>query len=295
MSKRAIKLLSPLSYRGLLSARSDARVIPIDGSWYMPNNPKDAVRDFKTERLPNSKYFNLDAVKDNKSSYPHMLPSLKQFNEAASVLGLRKDDKLIIYDRVGNFSAPRVAWTFQTFGHDNVYLLNNYPLYQTYSYPTETRPLENISPTTYESEEFDSNAVLSFEEIIQIVSNPDTRSNYNILDARSYDRFTGESPEPRPGLPSGHALGAKSLPFSKVLDSNNVFLPPQQIKEIVKSLELDIEKPTIVMCGTGVTACILKTALDSIDFNKKGIQVYDGSWTEYSQRADPELIVKGTA
>ncbi|KAH3680622.1 hypothetical protein WICPIJ_008193 [Wickerhamomyces pijperi] len=294
MSKRSIQLLSPLSYRGLLSARSTSRVIPIDGSWYMPNNPRNPKLEFQTERLPNSKFFDLDGVKDDQSSYPHMLPSLEQFNTAMSQLGLRKDDKLIIYDRVGNFSAPRVAWTFQTFGHDNVYLLNNFPSYQTFAYPMETKEYQHPEPTEYKSTEFDSDAVLSFEQFIDIVSDSAKRQEYNILDARSYGRFTGEDPEPRAGLSSGHAPGAKSLPFSKVLGLNNLFLDKPSLQTLIHDqLKLDQDKRTIVMCGTGVTACILKTALDSVGFNKAGIQVYDGSWTEYAQRAGEDLIVKG--
>lgn len=297
MSKRAIQFLSPLSYRGLLSARSNTRVVPVDGSWYMPNNPRDPLNDFQKDRLPQSKLFDLDSVKDDESPYPHMLPSLEKFNKAVSELGISKDDKLIIYDRVGNFSAPRVAWTFQTFGHENVYLLENFPLYQSYSYPMEYKELPLSEPASvYQSTEFDSNAVISFEQFVDIVSNKEKRQDYNILDARSYGRFTGEDPEPRAGLSSGHAPGAKNLPFSRLIDStkNNLFLGKDQINSIIRDeLQLDEDKPTIVMCGTGVTACILKAALDSVGFNKAGIRVYDGSWTEYSQRAGEDLIVKG--
>lgn len=294
MSKRAIQLLSPVSYRCLLTTQqSSKRVIAIDGSWYMPNSDRNALAEFEQERLPNSRFFDVDGIKDSNSPYPHMLPTLADFNKAIKSLGIQKDDKLVIYDRVGNFSAPRVAWTFQVFGHDDVQLLNNYPSYLQYSYPLERSNVE-ITPSNYESTEFDSNGVLSFDQFVEIVSDGSKRNQYNILDARSYERFTGEAPEPRPGLPSGHAPGAKSLPFTKVLDENNLFLKEPQLIEVLQSIKFEPEKPTIVMCGTGVTACILKTALDSIGYNKKGIQVYDGSWTEYAQRAGPDLIVKGT-
>jgi thiosulfate/3-mercaptopyruvate sulfurtransferase len=261
----------------------------------MPNNPRDPLKEFKQERLHNARFFDVDGIKDNKSSYPHMLPSLEEFNEAMSQLGIEKDDRLVVYDKVGNFSAPRVAWTLQTFGHDNVFLLDNYPLYQKYSYPLDrsSEGALNYEATQYKSSEFDANGVLSFEQVVSIVSKKAIREGYNILDARSYGRFTGEDPEPRPGLPSGHAPGSKSLPFTKVLGENNIFLPKEQLISIFQDLKVDIDKPTIVMCGTGVTACILKTALDSAGFNKAGIQVYDGSWTEYAQRAGPELIIKG--
>jgi thiosulfate/3-mercaptopyruvate sulfurtransferase len=293
MSKRSIQLLSPVSYRCLLTTKDAAqRVLAIDGSWYMPNSDRNALGEYKESRLPSSRFFDLDGIKDDESAYPHMLPKISAFNEAISKLGIQKTDKLIIYDRVGNFSAPRVAWTFQQFGHEDVQLLNNFPSYLKYSYPLE-RSQEDVEPSNYKSTEFDSNGVLSFEQFVDIVSHESKRADYNILDARSLDRFTGDAPEPRPGLPSGHAPGAKSLPFTKVLNEDNLFLKEPQLSEVFQSIGFDAEKPTIVMCGTGVTACILKAALDSIKLNKAGIQVYDGSWTEYAQRAGPELIVKG--
>lgn len=281
MSRKPFQLLSPIAFRGLLSsARPDARVIPIDGSWYMPNNPRDAKADFTKERLEHAKFFDLDAVIDKSSPYPHMLPTVEEFNSGVSKLGLQKTDRLIVCDRAGNFSAPRVAWTFQVFGHEHVYLLNNFPEYEKYKYPIEKFQSSSSSGASeYRSQGIDREAFLTFEQFIEIVSSKELREKYNILDARSYERFTGDAPEPRPGLPSGHAPGAKSLPFNKVLGENNLFLDQAKLKKVVESAEVDPEKPTIVMCGTGVTACILKAALDSIGFNKKGIQVYDGSWT----------------
>lgn len=295
MSTKPVQLLSPVAFRALLgTARSDARVIPIDGSWYMPNNPRDPKADFIKERLENAKFFDLDAVIDKTSPYPHMLPTVEEFNSGVSRIGLKKTDKLIVYDKAGNFSAPRVAWTFQVFGHKHVYLLNNYLEYEKFKYPIEHFESTNPSDTSeYKSSGIDREAFVTFEQFYDIVSNEDQREKYNILDARSHDRFTGEAPEPRPGLPSGHAPGAKSLPFSKVLGVSNLFLEPSVLKEVVKSTGFDPEKPTIVMCGTGVTACILKAALDSAGLSKSGIQVYDGSWTEYAQRAGPEMIIKG--
>ncbi|CCH40487.1 3-mercaptopyruvate sulfurtransferase [Wickerhamomyces ciferrii] len=281
MSKKAIQLLSPYSFRGLLSsARQDARVIAVDGSWYMPNNPRNAKEEFDNLRLENSRFFDLDAVKDNSSPYPHMLPSIEEFNQSVRKLGIKNSDKVIVYDKTGNFSAPRVVWTFSVFGHENVYLLNNFPEYERYKYPVlKDNDHTTPEPSDFEAKNFDKDAVISFEQFVEIVSNENLRTKYNILDARSHDRFTGEAPEPRPGLPSGHAPGAKSLPFGKVLGENNLFLDSSTLTKIVDSIGVDPEKPTIVMCGTGVTACILKTALDKIGYNKKGIQVYDGSWT----------------
>lgn len=277
----------------LSAARSGPRIIPIDGSWYMPNSPRNPLAEFEKLRLQDARLFDLDSVKDPASPYPHMLPSLGDFNKAMGKLGIEKDDRLLVYDRVGNFSAPRVAWTLQTFGHDNVYLLDNFPRYQACAYPLERFNQTSAPETQYESSDFDSNAVLSFDQFVDIVSQRSRGQGYTVLDARSSGRFSGQEPEPRVGLSSGHAPGALNLPFSQVLTQENTFLRKDELVKIFEGLGLDAEKPTVVMCGTGVTACILKAALDKAGFNKGGVQVYDGSWTEYAQRAGPELIVKG--
>lgn len=299
MSKKVIQLLSPAGFKSIVTASQQraTRVVPVDGSWYMPNSPRDPAKEFEKLRLPGAKFFDIDATSNTSSPYPHMLPSVDQWNSAIQNMGITQDDIIVVYDTTGTFSAPRVAWTFQIFGHDNVYVLDHFPAYQKAGLPVQTSmdaAAEKNEPSSYKSRGFDAEAALSFEQIVEIVSDEKKRSQYAILDARPTGRFTGETSEPRPHLPSGHAPGAKSLPYAQVLKDDGTFEEPDALKKIFAGVGITTpDQPTIVMCGSGVTACILKAALDRVGYNKGGIQVYDGSWTEYAQRAGPELIVKG--
>lgn len=278
-------------------------MIPVDSTWYLPNSGKDGRKEFcEVERIPNSIYFDIDAIKDVESPYPHMLPSLKVFNESMSELGVKKSDILVVYDRVGNFSAPRCAWTLGVFGHSPVYLLNNYITYKNEGYPidqsiktkfTEYAPTEYVSNT-----DFTPQQVISYDQMLDMVKNGELAKKYNVFDARALPRFLGEAQEPRPGLPSGHIPGAQPMPFNEMLNSGLFEGSEKEMKAkldayVSKSgVKFDPSKPTITMCGTGVSGVIIKTALELA--GEKNLKLYDGSWTEWALRANPEYIVKGS-
>ncbi|KAH3680621.1 hypothetical protein WICPIJ_008192 [Wickerhamomyces pijperi] len=294
-------LLTKINENATINQVSPQRVIPVDASWYLPTIPRNGLSEFLKSRIPNSVFFDVGGVKDAQSPYPHMLPSVKEFNVAMSKLGIKESDVIVVYDRMGNFSAPRVAWTFLTLGHQEVYLLDNFLEYVKLGLPIDDSELslEDVlkdvgSDYRNNLELLDSKSVLSFDRFYEIVKNENQREKYNILDARSKGRYLGKDPEPRPGLSSGHAPGVKSLSFDNVLNSKTKrFYDPTKMKHLmVDEHAMDLNKPTIVMCGTGVSACILKTALDIAGFDLKGIQVYDGSWTEYAQRAEDSMIIK---
>ncbi|KAI5959135.1 uncharacterized protein KGF55_005478 [Candida pseudojiufengensis] len=315
MSKNLIKIIKPSSLKSLISSNSKTkqRIIPIDSTWYMPNTPKNAFEEYKQQHLPNAKFFDLDKyVRD--SAYPHMLPTQTIINQAYKDLNIHKNDILVVYDQIGNFSSPRCAFTFKLGGHENVNLLDNFNTYQTEGYeitseikeekepqkdePVIDEPIESNEIEKYE--ENYNNEVIEYEDIIALLEN-DQIQNYLVIDARSNDRFTGASPEPRPGLSSGHIPTAKNLPFTKLLDSskqNQYKTKEEIIKELetidinINNLQKDYPNGIIVMCGTGVTACILKLAFESIVELDVPIKLYDGSWTEWAMRAPDKYIVK---
>ncbi|CAH01494.1 thiosulfate sulfurtransferase [Kluyveromyces lactis] len=295
------KLLTPKAFAELLSKETKRRIIPVDSTWYLPNLNRSGKQEFlDEERLKGAVYFDIDGVKDMKSEYPHMLPDLSTFNKSMSELGLKKDDILVVYDRIGNFSAPRCAWTLAVLGHDPVYLLNNFPALKLSGYPVETSKVTSFTP--YEMSEYVSDVDLaeketvSFEDMQKLVSTGDIK-NYQVLDARSLQRFTGEAPEPRPGLSSGHIPGVQPLPFLEVLNSDKTFTSDREemlkkIQDFVSQTgnEFETDKPTIAMCGTGVTGVIIKTALEISGV--KNVRLYDGSWTEWVMK-DGE-VAKGS-
>lgn len=315
MSKPFISILSPQGFRALLrSSSSHSRVVPIDATWYMPNSPHNGKGQYLNEdRIKDAAFFDLDEVALPESKYPHMLPPYEVFRKNIEALKLQKTDKLVFYDKTGIFSSPRAAWTFSLYGHGRVYLLNHYPDYKKHDYPLDTNPKDNLATSAehgdahhYElisQEQFSDNyqdQVIDYEELLALVQSEKLEKHYVTFDARSTDRFTGKSPEPRPGLSSGHIPGALSLPFNKVLKEDGSYKSKEELIQLFKDdFNIDVTDPTlggkeavIVMCGTGVTAVILKLALQSVIGTGFPIRVYDGSWTEWAQRAPSAYIAK---
>jgi thiosulfate/3-mercaptopyruvate sulfurtransferase len=253
----------------------------------MPNDPESrtGIDVFRKHRIPQARFFDLDAIKDTESPYPHMLPTAETFAEAMSELGIRRDDEVVVYDseELGIFSAPRVGWTLRVFGHPKVHILNNYRLWVRENYPTETGEPRQPEKTNYPVPTYDSKLVIPYLELKEIAKEhrKEGAKEVEILDARSQGRWAGTDPEPRPGLSSGHIPGSKSLPFQELLDpETKTFLSPDELRKIFEARDLDATKSIISSCGTGVTATIIETALGLAEFGDPALRrVYDGSWT----------------
>lgn len=264
---------------------TDSRVIPLCASWFLPNDERTGIQTFREQRIPKARFFDIDKVIDKRSPYPHMLPSAKGFANAMSELGIRKEDVVVVYDtkELGIFSAPRVGWTLKIFGHQNVHILNNFKLWVEEGYPTESGELYSVECCPYPIPELDESKVASFEHTKEIAQdhNKEGAEGVQILDARPNGRFTGKAPEPREGLSSGHMPGSLSLPFTELLDpATKAYPSPDKLKSILSSKGIDPNKPIISSCGTGVTACVIETALEVANYGtSESRKVYDGSWT----------------
>ncbi|OJJ00918.1 hypothetical protein ASPVEDRAFT_40423 [Aspergillus versicolor CBS 583.65] len=279
------------------------RVIPLCAAWFMPNDPegRTGIDVFRKHRVPQARFFDLDAIKDTESPYPHMLPTAEAFADAMSELGIRRDDEVVVYDteELGIFSAPRVGWTLRVFGHPKVHLLNNYRLWVRGNYPTETGEPQKPEKSSYPVPTYDSKLVIPYLELKELAKEhrKEGAKEVEILDARSQGRWAGTDPEPRPGLSSGHIPGSTSLPFQELLDpETKTYLPPDELRKVFESRGLDESKSIISSCGTGVTATIIETALGLAEFGDPSIhRVYDGSWTEWAQRVKPaDGLIKKT-
>ncbi|OAX78167.1 hypothetical protein ACJ72_07527 [Emergomyces africanus] len=268
------------------------RVIPLCATWFMPNDPakRTGVEAFKKCRIPQARFFDLDAVKDHDSPYPHMLPTKEGFQEAMRSLGIRRDDELVVYDseEVGLFSAPRVGWTLRVFGHNHVHVLNNFKIWVQEGYPTECGDVAPEEQSNYDVGDYAPAMVAHFAEMKEIAKDyVKARSeDIQILDARAEGRFTGKDSEPRPDLPSGHMPGSTNLPFLELLDPvTKALLPAPELRKIFKARGINPTKPTISSCGTGVTAAIIELALKEADDTAfENRRIYDGSWTEWAQK-----------
>lgn len=270
------------------------RVIPVCASWFLPNDPEGRTGHsvFKQQRIPSARFFDLDAVKDHDSKYPHMLPTAEGFAKAMQDIGIRRDDEVVIYDskELGIFSAPRVGWTFKVFGHPSVHLLNNFRLWVEQGYPIESGDVEAVveEPSHYPTPQVDPEKVVKFAEVKNIAKDygKEGAEGIQILDARPKGRWAGSAPEPRPGLSSGHIPGSISVPHSELLDpESGALLPRDELRKTLESKGVDPEKPIISSCGTGVTAAVIDAALGEANFgHANDRRLYDGSWTEWAQR-----------
>lgn len=261
------------------------RTIPVCASWFLPNDSRNGLQTFREKRIPQSRFFDLDKVIDRHSPYPHMLPSASDFASAMSGLGIRKDDTVVVYDshEAGIFSAPRVGWTLKIFGHGQVHLLNNFKLWVEEGYPTESGEFWSVDTCPYPIPQLDESKVADFETVKEVAQdyNKEGSEGVQILDARSRGRWTGEDPEPRPGLSSGHMPGSINIPMGELLDpTTKAFLPADQLRKIFVEKGVDPSKPIINSCGTGVTAAIIDAALSEAGYgDEKMRRIYDGSWT----------------
>mgnify|MGYP001164514700 FL=1 len=298
-----VKLVDFHAAKKLLAGNSGT--VPVDATWYMPNSPHNARDQFQNEdRIPGAVFFDLDKVCDPNSKYPHMLPLQEIFNSEVGELGISRESPVLVYDRSGIFSGPRAAWTFALFGHENVYLLDHYKAYKAIADCSLSESKSDLKPgpKSYkgigESEFLQQykSQVIEFEELEELVRSKQLAERYFALDARSTGRFTGADPEPRKGLSSGHVPGLLSLPFSKVLTSDGHYKSREELARLFKTdFGIDLTEPLqkegiIVMCGTGVSAVILQVAIHKVA-PELPVRVYDGSWTEWAQRA-PGLIEK---
>lgn len=276
------------------------KIVPLCASWFLPNDGRSGLETFKASRIPRARFFDLDAVKDPNSPYPHMLPSATDFAKAMGELGIRRDDSIVVYDskELGIFSAPRVGWTLQAFGHPQVHVLNNFRKWVDEGYDVESGELNKVTPVEYPVPELDKSVVVTFEEVREIAleQGKEGAQEVQILDARSKSRFDGTAAEPRKGLSSGHIPHSISVPISDLLDPDSkTLLPAGELKTVFESKGVDPAKPIINSCGTGVTAAVIDAALVEAGYPVSHKRLYDGSWTEWAQRVKPgESLIRKT-
>jgi thiosulfate/3-mercaptopyruvate sulfurtransferase len=256
----------------------------LDASWHMPGEGRDAYAEYLAEHIPGALFFDIDEIADTKSNLPHMLPPPEKFSSRMRSMGIGDGSRIVIYDSTGLFSAPRAWWTFRVMGVKDVTVLNGgLPKWK-----REGRQLESGEPLARTPRHFTArrNADL-VRDLADMKALLKDRSA-EIVDARGAERFTGKVPEPRPGLRSGHIPGSHNLPYAKLIASDGTLKSPPEVERLFEEAGVDLNKPVVASCGSGITASLLALALTEIGHRRTS--VYDGSWSEWG--ADQSLPVE---
>lgn len=250
----------------------------VDASWYLPTQGRDGRKEYEAGHVPGAIDFDLDAVSDHTNGLPHMLLDAEAFGREAGRLGLSSDTTLVVYDGMGLFSAPRVWWTLRLFGAREVLILEGgLPQWKAEGRPLETGP-STAAPARFAARQA-AGKVADLADIRRVLAD----GSVQVVDARPAARFTGEVPEPRPGLESGHMPGSLNVPFAAIVADGRL-KDADDLRHAFDQAGVDFARPVVTSCGSGVSAAILVLALESL--GKTDAALYDGSWTEYASQPD---------
>jgi len=255
----------------------DLRII--DASWHMPAAGRDARAEYGRTHIPGARFFDIDEISDARSALPHMAPPPEKFISRMRAMGVGDGHQVVVYDSVGVFSAPRVWWTFRLMGKTDIAVLDGgLP-----KWVAEGRPVEDMPPVLRDRHITVQRQANLVRDVTQVAAAAKLGS-HEIIDARSVGRFRGDEPEPRPGLRPGHIPGSRNVPFGQVLNADGTMKSPDELQRVFAQAGVDLDKPAITTCGSGVTAAILNLALERI--GKHDHSLYDGSWAEWGMYGD---------
>lgn len=260
---------------------SDLRIV--DASWHLPAANRNARAEFEAAHIPGAVFFDIDEIADTSNSLPHMLPSPEKFASRMQALGLGDGSRIVVYDNSELRSAARVWWMLRVFGSHQVAILDG----GMQKWQAEGRPVEAGKPVVrhrHYTPWMDNKAVRT---LAQMKVNLDTKAE-QVLDARSASRFSGAEPEPRPGLRSGHIPGARNLPYKELLREDGTFKRGEELRAAFEQTGVDLSRPVVTTCGSGVTAAVLNFGLHLLGHDK--VALYDGSWTEWGSQPDTPAV-----
>ncbi len=250
----------------------DLRVL--DASWYLPGSKRDPFAEYQAAHIPGARFFDLDDVSDHRSDLPHMVPSVEKFMSRMRAIGVGDGHQIVVYDGSGLFSAPRVWWLFKLMGQMDIAVLDGgFPKWQ-----AEGHPVEDLPPILRDRHMMVRRQNHMVKDVTQ-VSAASKLGESEIVDARSPGRFYGTDPEPRPGLRAGHIPGSKNVFYKDLLKADDTMKSPDEMRQVFVEAGVDLDKPVITSCGSGVTAAILSLGLTRM--GKTDHSLYDGSWTEW--------------
>ncbi|OWU86225.1 3-mercaptopyruvate sulfurtransferase [Oceanicola sp. 22II-s10i] len=250
----------------------DLRIL--DGTTFLPGTGRDAKAEYEAQHIPGARFFDIEDISDARSELPHMAPPVEKFMSRLRAMGVGDGHQVVVYDGLGLFSAARVWWLFRLMGQDNIAVLDGgMP-----KWLAEGREVEDMEPIVRDRHMTVRRQNQLVKDVTQ-VSAASKLGDYAIVDARAAARFRGEAPEPRPGLRSGHIPGSRNVPYTDLLNADGTMKTPDETRTIFEAAGVDLKKPVITTCGSGVTAAVLSLALERM--GKRDHSLYDGSWSEW--------------
>ena len=271
-----------VSTEWLASALGAPDLMVFDATKYLPNEPFDGLTKYREAHIPGARFFDIDVVADPDTTLPHMAPTAGRFARLMGEMGISNTTRVIFYDQKGLQSSARGWWLMKLFGHEKTAVLDGgLPKWLAEARATESGDAKQAAPSSY-TPDFRADLVKGIGDVKRIIAS----GSALILDARAKGRFDGSAPEPRPGLPSGHMPGAKSVPFNELLNADFTMKDAAALRARFAAAGADGSKPIVTSCGTGVTACILALGLKQAGLGDAAI--YDGSWTEWAGRPETQ-------
>ncbi|MEM9843466.1 MAG: 3-mercaptopyruvate sulfurtransferase [Pseudomonadota bacterium] len=263
----------------------DLRIL--DATWYLPGSDEDAKADYEAGHIPGARFFDIEDISDARSELPHMAPPVEKFMSRLRAMGVGDGHQIVVYDGAGLFSAARVWWLFRLMGQHNIAVLDGgLP-----KWIAENRPLEDLPPIIRDRHMTVRREAHRVKDVTQVAA-ASKLGDHEIIDARAPDRFNGSAPEPRPGMRAGHIPGAKNVPYSTLLNADSTMKSADELRAVFEAAGVDLSKPAITSCGSGVTAAILSLALERM--GKRDHALYDGSWSEWGASTTLPISNGGT-
>ena len=247
----------------------------LDASLFLPGTPRDPRAEFEAAHIPGAAFMDLPTLNDPDDPTPGMLPPDTLMTQRAQALGINTDSRVIVYDNSPTHSAARGWWMVRLYGlgASAAILDGGLPKWVAEGRATQSGP---VTPATGNAiARRAPGQVRTKADLIANLASHDAQ----VLDARGAGRFTGEEAEPRPGMASGHIPGSRNLPSAALFNPDNSMKTGDDLRQLLQDAGIELDRPVITTCGSGVTAAILLAGLEML--GNRDVTLYDGSWSEW--------------